>query len=178
VQALGIAAQSFPEVSLDIFGGGGPGSFFRVTRLIRNAGMEKRIRLMGNAPHGRVQQLMNGYAAFVLAPRRETYGMVHVEALLAGVPILWSQDRGIDGLFNELGVGCHCDPSSPEDIASGITTLLNEESSLKLRIAHLQGEHAFDHVRRPAIVSRYREVLDQIVPAPVQSRSPISAGMR
>ena len=101
--AVGIAARSIPDLSLDIFGSGAPKSFLDARRAVRKAGMEERIRLKGAVPHGRVQELVNRYAAFVLAARRETYGMVHVEALLAGVPILWSRDRGIDGLFGHQG---------------------------------------------------------------------------
>jgi glycosyltransferase involved in cell wall biosynthesis len=176
--AISFAARSLPDVSLDIFGGGGAKSFFDAKRVIRKAGMEGRIRLMGSAPHGRVQKLVNSYAAFVLTPRRETYGMVHVEALLAGVPMLWSQGRGIDGLVNGFNVGYRCDPSSAEDIAKGIKMLIRDESILKQRIARLQDENAFDHLRRAKIASRYREILNDIVASPVQSRSPISVGMR
>ena len=173
-----IAARSIPDLSLDIFGSGAPKSFLDARRAVRKAGMEERIRLKGAVPHGRVQELVNRYAAFVLAARRETYGMVHVEALLAGVPILWSRDRGIDGLFDGLEVGCRCDPSSAENIAAGIVRLVRDESTLKQRIARLQREDAFRHVRRAAIAQRYREIVRRAIAAPSQSLSPISVGMR
>ena len=45
-------------------------------------------------------ETLNGYTALVLPTLRETFGMVYIEALFAGVPILYSQDRGVDGFFD------------------------------------------------------------------------------
>lgn len=153
------AAGDIPGLTLDIYGTGRDASINAVSEILRRAGAVKIVRLMGQAPHNRVQHLMNGYTAFVMAPRRETYGMVHVEAVLAGLPILWSQDRGVDGLFGDHPIGYRANPESVEDVARGLRFLVANERPLKATIARLQQEGAFEHLRSPAIAAQYCSLL-------------------
>lgn len=153
------AASDIPGLTLDIYGTGRDASINVIAEILRRVGAIKVVRLMGAAPHDRVQQLMNAYTAFVMAPRRETYGMVHVEAVLAGLPILWSQDRGIDGLFGDHPVGYRANPESVEDVARGLRFLVANERPLKATIAGLQQKGAFEHLRSPAIAAQYCSLL-------------------
>jgi glycosyltransferase involved in cell wall biosynthesis len=161
LEALAIAGRSRPDLMLDIYGTGSPRSLLEVIGLIQASEAAPRVRLKGVLPHGEVQRVMNGYTAFVMAPRRETYGMVHVEALFAGVPILWSENRGIDGFFNGHDVGVRCDPESPENVAKGIQFLLSSERRLKANIARLQAENLFEPLRRAGIAENYRQILQR-----------------
>lgn len=156
------AASDIPGLTLDIYGTGRDASINAISEILRKAGAIKVVRLMGAAPHDRVQQLMNGYTAFVMAPRRETYGMVHVEAVLAGLPILWSQDRGVDGLFEDHPIGYRANPESVEDVARGLRFLVANERPLKGTIARLQQQGAFEHLRSPAIAAQYCGLLSSI----------------
>jgi glycosyltransferase involved in cell wall biosynthesis len=159
LDALAIAAHAHPDIVLDIYGTGSPKALLEVMGLVQTSEVAPRVRLKGVLPHGEVQRAMNGYTAFVMAPRRETYGMVHVEALLAGVPILWSENRGVDGLFDGHDVGMRCDPNSPESIANGIKFLLANERRLKANIARLQAENLFEPLRRAGIAENYHQIL-------------------
>lgn len=158
-RAIAALAREIPATTLDVYGSGSPKALLDVTRMLRKSGAAGRVKLMGPVPHAAVQETMNRYAAFVMPTRRETYGMVHVEALLAGVPILWSRDRGIDGLLDGLDVGYRCDPTSVKDVAQGLHFLAAEEARLKREIHARQREGAFDGLRRPAIAERYRSLL-------------------
>lgn len=159
LDALVIAARARPDIVLDIYGSGSPKSLMEVTGLVQASEAAPRVRLKGMLAHGDVQRAMNGYSAFVMAPRRETYGMVHVEALFAGVPILWAENRGIDGYFDGHDVGARCDPNSAESIARGILFLLANERRLKENIASLQTDGLFEPLRRGGIAENYREIL-------------------
>jgi glycosyltransferase involved in cell wall biosynthesis len=153
-----------PELVIEVYGSGSPKSLLDVRRMLAQTGAEGLIRLMGPVPHGNVQPLMNNYAGFLMPTRRETYGMVHVEAVLAGVPILFSRDRGIDGLLDG-DVGYRCDPSSLEDVAAGIAHLVEHEAALKANIKRLQGNGALEHLRRDAIGVRYRALTTGLLDA-------------
>lgn len=161
LQALAVVARTRPDIVLDIYGTGSPKALLEVTALVRGSEAASRVRLKGALPHGDVQRVMNGYTAFVMAPRRETYGMVHVEALLAGVPILWSEKRGIDGFFDGHDIGFRCDPGSVESVAKGIKDLLANERRLKTNIARLQESGVFEPLRRAGIAENYRQILAQ-----------------
>jgi glycosyltransferase involved in cell wall biosynthesis len=159
VKAALQAARDIPGLTLDIFGTGGKRSVEAAEAILHKHCALDVVRLRGVLAHDSVQRAMNGYAAFVMAPRRETYGMVHVEALLAGLPILWSRNQGVDGLFDRLDIGYRADPESSDDIAAGIRILVAHERLLKSNIARLQCEGAFEHLRRHRIGADYAGIL-------------------
>lgn len=161
-KAMTFVAQDIPDVTLDLYGAGSSRSLGAVESVLHKIGAAHLIQLRGPLPHNNVQQVMNRYAAFVMAPRRETYGMVHVEALLAGLPVLWSKGRGIDGLLPEPLPGYRADPSSASDVAAGIRYLIAKEAALKQVIRGLQAHGGLDHLRRTAIADRYRDVLARV----------------
>ena len=46
---------------------------------------------------------------FVMPSRKETFGLVYVEALSQGIPVIYTKNEGIDGFFPpETGEGVHC----------------------------------------------------------------------
>ena len=87
---------------------------------------------------------------------RETYGLVYAEALFAGLPILFSKDRGIDGYLLNETIGYACDPHSVSDIAHGIEYLLTRQAKLKVSIALLQENGSLDILRKTRILTNYR----------------------
>lgn len=165
LQAMLRIGQDLPDISLDVYGRGGPRAVLEMTHLIERAGLGNSVRLMGALDPSQLQPTMNRYAAFAMPSRRETYGMVYVEAVLAGVPILWPRNGGIDGLFDGLAVGYAADAHSTAEIADALRLMLLQEGRLKTAIARLQETDAFDHVRTPGIVRCYSDLLTGILSA-------------
>lgn len=161
VQAIASVAREIGAITLDVYGRGGPRALLDMAAQICAAGMEEHITLMPALDHAKVQSVMNGYAGFVLPSRPETYGMVYAEALLAGVPILWSQNQGLDGFFDEADVGYRCDPQSVADVAKGLRHLIADQARLKERIGALQTQGAFELLRRNAIGAQYGKLLEK-----------------
>jgi glycosyltransferase involved in cell wall biosynthesis len=159
-RAVMALVPEFPGIGLDVYGGGSPKTLMEIAGLLSKLGAGERVRLQGPLVGSDIQAVMNRYAAFVMPTRRETYGMVHVEAVLAGVPILWSKDRGIDGLLDD--VGYRCDPTSLDDVTAGIRHLLAEEEPLKRAIGAMQAKNAFAHLRRDAIAAQYASIVNRV----------------
>jgi glycosyltransferase involved in cell wall biosynthesis len=160
VSAMKAVTARRPDIVLDVYGSGSPRSFLEATAVVEQAGMARSVRLLGPLAHDKVQETMNGYAAFVMAPRRETFGMVHVEAALAGLPILWARDRGIDGLIDPSAGMC-CDPDSVAEVASGIEQLVADEPAYKRALAKMQAEGGLRHLQREGIARLYGDILLQ-----------------
>jgi glycosyltransferase involved in cell wall biosynthesis len=165
-QAVTLLSKNIPAIALDVYGRGNPRSLLEAKEAIRMAGAENRVRLMGPLSHDKVQSTINRYAAFVMAPRRETFGMVHVEAVLAGVPILWSKGRGIDGLFEGFQIGCGCDPKSVAEVADGMRFLIENERPLKASIRRRQSDDSFHALRSDGISERYTALLSRLTGNP------------
>jgi glycosyltransferase involved in cell wall biosynthesis len=170
IGAIQLASREHPDIKLDIFGSGRPAELRAMDKLIGDADLRDRIQLRGPLRHELVQRQIQEYVAFVMPSRRETYGMVFAESLLAGVPILQSKGWGIHGLFPDADVGYSCDTNSIEDIKQGILYLHENEAKLKKRIARRQTAGGFDMLRRASVAAQYRNII-----ATVTSNSAVSS---
>ena len=163
IRAIQLASREHPDIKLDVFGSGSSAELRAMDALLGDADLRQRIKLRGPLHHEMVQQKIQEYVAFVMPTRRETYGMVFAESLLAGVPILQSKGWGIHGLFPDEDVGYSCDTNSIEDIKQGILYLRENEAVLKKSIARRQTVGDFDILRRASIAAQYREIITTVI---------------
>ena len=61
---------------------------------------------------------------FVMPSKYELFGLVYIEALSQGKPVLYSKGEGIDGFLKNYEAGKAVDPDNVEAIASGITDIV------------------------------------------------------
>jgi exopolysaccharide biosynthesis WecB/TagA/CpsF family protein len=121
--AFAEARRSVPSLRLDIIGTGTATSVATVRRLIDGLGISDQVDLIGALPNDVVRERMSESMALVLPSHNETFGMVYLEALFAGVPILYSKDTGIDGFLDGLDVGVAVDPDKIDEIACALAAL-------------------------------------------------------
>lgn len=150
---------------LDIVGGGDPADVRALERRIGRAGLGDQVRLLGPVPHDEIQRRLNAYSGFVLPTLRETFGMVYLEALMAGVPILYSAGRGIDGFFDGMDVGVRCDPGSVDSVAAGLAALHEGSARMKDSLARHQAAGSFDRFRGEAVCRDYAAAVTRILDA-------------
>jgi glycosyltransferase involved in cell wall biosynthesis len=60
----------------------------------------------------RLMEIYRNSDIFVMASQRETFGLVYIEAMSQGLPVIYSKRTGIDGLFGEGIVGYSVHPGS------------------------------------------------------------------
>jgi glycosyltransferase involved in cell wall biosynthesis len=160
-RAAVIARRLRPELRIDVFGGGSAAHVLAARKMIEAAGAGESVRLAG--PSADIAETLCDYVGLAVPTLRESYGLVHIEALLAGVPIVWSRDRGVDGLFDADIAGYRCDPKDDQDIARGLVHLVDNEVRLKAAIAQAQSEGAYDLLRNTAIAARYAQILSGVL---------------
>lgn len=124
-----------PTASLDLIGRGTPSTFERVRRIIQESGLQDSVRLIGRLDHEALVRRLPTYAGMVLVSRNETFGMSYVEALLAGVPIVYSKGTGIDGYVDGIEAAVGVSPRSVEDIRDGLIALLKNQDAYRLWLA-------------------------------------------
>lgn len=161
IRALGRAAEAEPEIRLDVIGGGDPAAFARLSALAR-AAAPGRVRFLGALPHAEVQRRFNAACGFALVSRRESFGMVFAEALLAGAPCLIPRGWGIDGYLEEGSAVISADSGNEAEIAAGLVRLVREQAALKARLAEIGAAGGLERFRRGAIAAAYREGLEGI----------------
>lgn len=70
---------------------------------------------------------------FIMLSKKETFGLVYLEAMSQGLPLIYSTGTGIDGLFTEGEVGFAIDPDSPGDIYSAIQRIISDYQAMSKR---------------------------------------------
>lgn len=70
-----------------------------------------------------IRTIMQQCHIFTMPSLTETFGLVYVEALSQGLPILYTEGEGVDGFFSS-SYGERCDPKSVQNIAEKLERML------------------------------------------------------
>jgi glycosyltransferase involved in cell wall biosynthesis len=122
IEAINFLHDEFPELNLDIIGGGSKGTKI-IESYIKKCKHPEKFTLIGNKPHQEVLKMYYQYDGFVLPSYPETFGLVFIEAVNSGLPIIYAKNSGIDGYFDEWRVGEKVDHSSISEIAMAIKNI-------------------------------------------------------
>ena len=155
--------ERYSGLTLDVYGGGSAKTILALQKIIDGNDIGAYVRLMGPVENGKMPELMQQYVGFVMPSKSESYGLVYIEALFSGVPILFNANRGISGYFDEKDIGYGCDPHSIDDISAGMAHLIDNQAYLKKNIAKMQKEGAFDMCRGGNIIKTYKNVIDGVL---------------
>ena len=135
IRAFARAAPRLPGIGLDIYGDGARSAIATLQRLIDRLGLHDRVTLEGPLPHRDLLAALPHYLAMALPGRNETFGMVYVEALFAGIPVLHGRDTGIDGYLDGFDFGRGVDPDDIDAIAAALLDLAERNVALRSAIA-------------------------------------------
>ena len=97
---------------------------------------------------------------FVMPSKPETFGLVYVEALTQGLPIIYGKGQGFDGFFEEGSVGYHAQAFDVKDIADVIIKVLENYDILKHNIAAIPLEEQFSW---ETIAKQYMDIYRNII---------------
>ena len=89
-----------PHVKLFIYGDGVERHSLK--KLVISFGLADRIRFMGAYPRINIADKFRECDCFVLASRAETFGVVYIEALASGLPVIATKCGGPEDFVNEL----------------------------------------------------------------------------
>lgn len=150
--ALAVASDRllgvYPDARLAIVGGGS-GKDREECRKI--ASPHGAIVLEGPRPLAEMPGRFNRAAGFVLPSRRESFGLVFVEALFAGLPVAYPKGWAVDGFVDDLPFAIPVNNRSTDSIADAMIRLLRDEAALKQALADWQRGNGPDRFRRATI---------------------------
>jgi len=154
VRAFERVAADHPDVGLVIGGDGAARA--PLAELVERLGMSPRVVMPGTLTRGQVAWAMEHASAFVLPSRIEPFGIVVLEALRAGVPVLVSSRGGAPEIVRDDRDGLVADPFDTTAMAEAIARLLDDEE-LRLRLAAAAVVRAREFSWTD-IAERYREI--------------------
>jgi glycosyltransferase involved in cell wall biosynthesis len=123
LDAMVIAVRAEPDCTLDIIGGGSTASFQRCAAMIAQRGLGASVQLVGALANAELLQRLPHYRGMALPSLNETFGMVYVESLFAGIPVLYTAGTAVDGYLDGLGVAIAVPPRDSAAIAAGLLAL-------------------------------------------------------
>ena len=109
-KGMDILIESFYKYSkeldnVELYIGGSGEEAEALKRLIKKYELEGKIKLLGKLNREEVQQNMANCNAFILASRHETFGIVYLEAMLYGKPVIATKTGGPDTFITkETGI--------------------------------------------------------------------------
>jgi glycosyltransferase involved in cell wall biosynthesis len=142
LEAVSVLRKRGVEVTLDLVGDGRKRPEYEA--MSRRLGVDGVCHFHGALPHEQVADMMPSYDVLVLSSLAETFGVVAVEALASGVPVVATRCGGPEEVLTpDLGV--LVETADPTALAEGITDVIRRP-----------GDFPPEHLRR-AVDERFGE---------------------
>ncbi len=112
------------DVELTLAGGGGNYHESVLNFLKRQEfGFAKYIGRVEGIPA--MKQLYSQHHIFIMISKLETFGLVYLEAMSQGLPVVHTAGQGIDGYFKNSSFAIPVNPNSERDVINAIERILN-----------------------------------------------------
>lgn len=149
LRALARLGSGYADVVYLLVGGGADGG--RVRALAEELGLARQLVLTGFVPEDELPAHYRLADAFAMPSRGEGFGIVFLEAMASGVPVLGGADDGTRDALDDGRLGVLVPPDDVDAIARGLATLLAgsnsrsqvETSKLREACLALHGRDAF-----------------------------------
>lgn len=82
--------------------------------------------------------------AFVMVSSPETFGLVYVEALTQGLPIVYACNEGFDGFYEDGFVGYPANAGDVESVVTAIEKVIKENEAIRQNILTLDLDRDFE----------------------------------
>ena len=129
-----------------------------VERLIEKLGLSDRVFLLGEQPPVVVAKLLAGAVASVLASRDEPFGIVAVESMAVGTPVVATKVGGLAEIVEHEHSGLTVPVDDPSALAAALERIAGD-TALRERLGSAASESAHRRFDWRAWSSTYLEVL-------------------
>ena len=146
--------QNENEQARLILAGSGP-ELEKCKNLSKSLGIDEKVTFLGFVNNENIQDLFEKAAVFVLPSRMEAFGVVLLEAMASGVPIVATATGGIPGIITDGINGTLVPPGNPDSLAQAILLLL-ENKDVRIRYSST----ALDFVKKydwDSIIHQYEK---------------------
>lgn len=130
-----------------------------LAKLIKEKGMNQQIKLLGVLSREETARRMNECDIFVLASDYETFGVVYIEALACGKPIIGTRNGGADEIIKENN-GIIVNTNDVEQLTNAMLKLYNSYSDYNNREIALSCQKNYgesNHIKQ--LLSLYNSIL-------------------
>jgi glycosyltransferase involved in cell wall biosynthesis len=134
----------------------------RLQALSRTYGLEERVQFLGFIARQTLWELYAGAAMVAVIPFNEPLGLVPIEAMLAGAPVIASSEGGMRETVVHGETGLSVDPRDPEKVAASIERLYRD-TTLRRRLAEEGGRRVQTRYTFEGFVTRMETIYRNLV---------------
>jgi glycosyltransferase involved in cell wall biosynthesis len=156
VDAYRLLARDTAPPPLDVIGGGTDDERRACRALIQEF---PQIRLVGALNRAEMAERLPRAKALVLPSLRESFGLVFIEALFAGIPIIYPQGTAVDGYFDGCSFALRVDARRPASIAAAMAQVVANEDAMKQALALWQRSPEAERFTRSHIAATFADGL-------------------
>jgi glycosyltransferase involved in cell wall biosynthesis len=144
------ALAALPDTELVVAGGPQGGRLTadpevrRLLAVARRCGVADRVQLRGALPRAEVAALLRSADVVACTPWYEPFGIVPLEAMASGVPVVASAVGGMLDSVVDGVTGLHVPPRDPLALAAALGRLLGNDG-FRARLGRAGRQHAVDH---------------------------------
>lgn len=133
------------KIHLHIVGGGGA----EHEKVVANAKKHAKFFTYHGKVYDKVKltDLYRSSDIFVMPSSHETFGLVYVEAMLQGLPILYTANEGIDGFYSD-DIGEKVHKPTVDEISEKLITMMENLSSYNVPTAELKKNHDWAEIAK------------------------------
>ncbi|MNJ82793.1 Glycogen synthase [compost metagenome] len=121
--------------------------------------IDKQVDFLGVLPRTEIVKEMQQMDAFVLSSRVETFGVVLIEALSCGKPVVSTKCFGPESIVTSPEVGILCEQNT-SDLASAMIQMIQNKSDYNRDVIR---KHAIDRFSNEVVINQLMHVYQTIV---------------
>ena len=160
IEALPKIIKKIPNLVYLIGGKGNDAS--RIERLIKDRGLDDYIKLIGFIPEKELVDHYNLCDVFVMPSKGEGFGIVFLEALACGKPVICgNKDGSVDAVLNGK-LGILVDPDNIDQIAEAIINVLQGNVPHHLLDPEYLRETVLEHYGFDKLTKRAKDLLNRV----------------
>lgn len=145
LRAFAIAQQALPDIHLVLLGDGPQADALKL--MTGELGISDRVTFTGNVPFEEMPDYLKAADMFAFASITETQGLVTLEAMAAGLPIVAVDGAGTKDILEDGRQGFLTE-NDPQDLANGLIKVLESSSLMsRFRSAALRTSRTYDNMR-------------------------------
>jgi len=135
----------------------------RLEGLVQELNLRETVKFMGALPHNEVMKFMSACDIFTMPSWQETFGLVYLEAMAHGKPVVGCKGQGMDKIITESNAGLLAEPKDVHSLVNALEFLISNPLD-----AQAMGERgrklvfeSYSHTKNAEkTIKVYEEVLD------------------
>ena len=163
LDAMAVLRDKGTPVELDIYGGGSTDVLATVNQRIESLKLDSLVNYRGKVPLDELSRTLPSYAALVMPSSNETFGMVYVEALFSGIPVIGCSQSGIDEyLPGDKQYVVQVSRDDPRQLVEAMQSMQREHQRLKAELRTDISRGSLDMFTSETISRHYVQIMQSV----------------